>query len=69
MPSLFEELTRFTVSFIQQFWSEKQNTTMDTQIVNWEMSLESEQSSIPQEGIASWPSEPYTLDWEGINWN
>jgi hypothetical protein len=42
---------------------------MDTQIVNWEMSLESEQHSITREEIATWPSEPYTLDWNTINWN
>ena len=42
---------------------------MDTQIINWEMSLESEQHSIPQEEVATWPSEPYTLDVKIINWN
>lgn len=42
---------------------------MDAQITNWEMSLESEQSSQLREEIATWPSEPYTLDWNSINWN
>jgi hypothetical protein len=42
---------------------------MDTQIAIWEMSLESEQTSVPQEGIAAGPFEPYTLDWNLINWN
>lgn len=42
---------------------------MDTQIVNWEMSLESDQSPVAKEELATWPSEPYTLDWNSINWN
>jgi hypothetical protein len=42
---------------------------MDTQIANWEMSLESEQTTIIREEIATWPSEPYTLDFDSINWN
>ena len=42
---------------------------MDIQITNWEMSLESGQSSQLREEIATWPSEPYTLDWNSINWN
>jgi hypothetical protein len=42
---------------------------MDTQIVIWEMSLEEQQSSPLKEEIATWPSEPYRLDWESINWN
>ncbi len=42
---------------------------MDTQIFNWEMSIESEIDSIPQEVIATWPSETYHLDWNCINWN
>lgn len=42
---------------------------MDAQITNWEMSLESEQSSQLREEIATWPSEPYTLDRNSINWN
>lgn len=42
---------------------------MDTQIVTWEMSLESEQSSETREEIAIFPLEPYKLDWNTINWN
>jgi len=42
---------------------------MDTQIANWEMSLEPEQTSVPQEEIATGPFEPYTLDRNLINWN
>ena len=42
---------------------------MDTQIANWEMSIESEQTSVPNEEIATGPFEPYTLDWNLINWN
>jgi hypothetical protein len=42
---------------------------MDTQIANWEMSIESEQTSMPPEGIATGPFEPYTLDLNLINWN
>lgn len=41
---------------------------MDTLIANWEMSLESEQT-ITREELATWPSEPYTLDFDSINWN
>jgi hypothetical protein len=44
-------------------------TTMDTQIITWEMNMEQEQSSVPREEIATWPTEPYTLDWDTINWN
>lgn len=42
---------------------------MDTLLTTWEMNLESEQSSEVREEIASWPSEPYTLDWDTVNWN
>lgn len=43
---------------------------MDTQIANWEMSYESErQDSVTREEIATWPSEPYKVDFENINWN
>ena len=42
---------------------------MDTQIINWEMNMESEQSSIVKEEIATGPYEPYKLDWNSINWN
>lgn len=42
---------------------------MDTQIAIWEMNLESDQSSDTREEIATWPSEPYKLDWNSINWN
>ncbi|HEU0109347.1 MAG TPA: hypothetical protein VFQ73_00665 [Flavisolibacter sp.] len=41
---------------------------MDTQITSWEMNLESP-SPITREGIATGPMEPYTIDWESINWN
>lgn len=42
---------------------------MDTLLATWEMNLESEQFSEVSEGIATWPSEPYTLDRESFNWN
>ena len=42
---------------------------MDTLLATWEMNLESEQSSEIREEIATWPSEPYTLDWDSFNWN
>ena len=42
---------------------------MDTQIAIWEMNLESDGEPITREEIATWPSEPYTIDWESINWN
>lgn len=42
---------------------------MDTLLATWEMNLESEQSSEVREEVASWPSEPYTLDWDNLNWN
>lgn len=33
------------------------------------MSTIQEQGSIAKEEIATWPSEPYRLDWDAINWN
>jgi hypothetical protein len=42
---------------------------MDTLLTTWEMNLDSEQSSAIREEIATWPSEPYTLDWDSLNWN
>ena len=66
---LLYNVVRFTVNIILLFRSEKQITIMDTQIANWEMSLESEQTTIIREEIATWPSEPYTLDFDSINWN
>lgn len=42
---------------------------MDTLLTTWEMNLDSEQSSEVREEIASWPTEPYTLDWDTLNWN
>jgi hypothetical protein len=42
---------------------------MDTQIATWEMNLEPAAESITREEIATWPSEPYTIDWDSINWN
>jgi hypothetical protein len=42
---------------------------MDTQITTWEMNSDSNSESITREEIATWPSEPYTIDWESINWN
>ena len=41
---------------------------MDTLLTTWEMNLESEFTSEVREEIASWPSEPYTLDTD-FNWN
>jgi hypothetical protein len=42
---------------------------MDTCITIWEMNLETGSIIITQEEIATGPSEPYTLDKDGINWN
>ncbi|HEU4470824.1 MAG TPA: hypothetical protein VFR58_07075 [Flavisolibacter sp.] len=42
---------------------------MDSLITNWEMSFEAEQQAVTREEIANWPSEPYVLDRNGINWN
>jgi hypothetical protein len=38
-------------------------------IITWEMSIEPEPESVLQEEVATWPSEPYHLDWGSINWN
>jgi len=50
----------------QSWWIGRliEKTTMDKKIVIWTMSLEE-----PKEEVATWPSEPYTLDWDAINWN
>lgn len=42
---------------------------MDTYITSWEMNLEPNNTSFTREEIATWPSEPYTIDWDNINWN
>jgi hypothetical protein len=42
---------------------------MDTQIINWEMNADSDSAVDLKEEIALWPSEPYTLNWNTINWN
>ena len=42
---------------------------MDTQIVTWEMNLDSEYTPVLKEEIATGPFEPYTLDWNLFNWN
>jgi hypothetical protein len=42
---------------------------MDTLLTTWEMNLESERASEVREEIATWPSEPYTLDRDTFNWN
>jgi hypothetical protein len=42
---------------------------MDTLIANWEMSFDSGVPSETREEIATWPCEPYTLDWNTIIWN
>ena len=42
---------------------------MDTQITTWEMSLEQEPILSVREEIATWPSEPYKLERDSINWN
>ena len=42
---------------------------MNTQIIIREMKLDSEQFSEVREEIATWPSEPYTLDRDNFNWN
>jgi len=43
--------------------------TMDTLVTTWEMNLQSDQSTDVREEIATWPSEPYTLDRDALNWN
>ena len=42
---------------------------MDTLITTWEMNLESNPVPDTREEIAAVPLEPYTLDWDSINWN
>jgi len=42
---------------------------MDTQIVTWEMNLEPSSMPITREEIATGPLEPYTIEWDTINWN
>jgi len=42
---------------------------MDTLLATWEMNLDADQSAEVREEIATWPSEPYTLDRESFNWN
>ena len=42
---------------------------MDTQITTWEMNLESAAEPMTREEVATWPSEPYTIEWDSINWN
>jgi hypothetical protein len=42
---------------------------MDAQITTWEMSLESEPTCSTREELATWPSEPYVLEPQTINWN
>ena len=42
---------------------------MDTQIAIWEMNLGPDQIAEQKEEVATWPSEPYRLDWDTINWN
>ena len=42
---------------------------MDTQITAWELNLEPDRLYEVSEGIANWPSEPYTLDRDEINLN
>ena len=41
---------------------------MDKKKITREMNLESEFASV-QEEVATGPFEPYTLDWNLINWN
>jgi len=41
---------------------------MDTLIINWEMSIESEPGPVSEE-IATGPMEPYRLDTSTFNWN
>jgi hypothetical protein len=42
---------------------------MDTQITTWEMNLEPAPLSLIREEIAKDPSEPYSINMDGINWN
>jgi hypothetical protein len=41
---------------------------MDNYITNWEMN-QGPFAEAPREEIATDPMEPYTLDWNNINWN
>jgi hypothetical protein len=42
---------------------------MSTKISTKKMKLDSEQFSEVREEVATWPSEPYTLDRDSFNWN
>jgi hypothetical protein len=52
-----------------KFYVKIKTFTMDTLITTWEMNLQIEQSSEVKEEVATWPSEPYTLDRGTFNWN
>jgi hypothetical protein len=52
-----------------KFYVNIKTFTMDTLLTTWEMNLESERASEVREEIATWPSEPYTLDRDTFNWN
>jgi hypothetical protein len=41
---------------------------MDISITIWEMNQEHSDSTLREE-VATGPMEPYTLDWNSINWN
>lgn len=47
----------------------KKPFAMVTLLAKWEMNSQSEHSSEVREEIATWPSEPYTLDRDNFNWN
>ena len=38
-------------------------------IVKCEVNPQPDQSIDQKEEVATWPSEPYKLDWDTINWN
>ena len=61
-------ICRFIVNKIL-FTPSYKKTIMDTCITIWEMNLEPDSISITREEVATGPSEPYTLDWDSINWN
>ena len=42
---------------------------MDTYITLLELNMEASEASAPREEIATFPLEPYQVDWESINWN
>lgn len=42
---------------------------MDTFIATWEMNLDPLPAAPPQEGLATGPMEPYTLDRNAFSWN